>query len=244
MTKLDLTIKYIDDLIQALKSGTLSARAGGASVTPAPRSAPAPAAAAAPAPKPAPKPKEKKPATKPAKAAATGPAEGSDLFAKSQLVVARVDSVEIHPNSDKLYICKLDVGTGEHKQVVAGLQQYIPQEQLQTSLVVCILNLKPAKLGGELSEAMILAASFVKDDGAKEVVKTLQVGEGSQPGDAVYLEGGSAPGAYPKQLKSDSWKKIVAALGVKGDNACFEGAKMVTMKGEVKAVGMDGAEIH
>lgn len=45
-----------------------------------------------------------------------------------------------------------------HKQVVAGLRQHISREDLTGRLVALVLNLKPAKLAGELSEAMILAA--------------------------------------------------------------------------------------
>lgn len=44
------------------------------------------------------------------------------------------------------------------RQVVAGLKQHISREELTGRLVALVLNLKPAKLAGELSEAMILAA--------------------------------------------------------------------------------------
>jgi tRNA-binding EMAP/Myf-like protein len=39
-------------------------------------------------------------------------------------------------------------------QVVAGLKKHISREELKGRLVVCVLNLKPAKLAGELSEAV------------------------------------------------------------------------------------------
>jgi hypothetical protein len=39
-------------------------------------------------------------------------------------------------------------------QVVAGLKPYISREELTGRLVVVVLNLKPAKLAGELSEAV------------------------------------------------------------------------------------------
>lgn len=45
--------------------------------------------------------------------------------------MGRVASVAPHPNSDKLYICKIDVGDGRERQVVAGLQQYITIDELQ-----------------------------------------------------------------------------------------------------------------
>ena len=49
--------------------------------------------------------------------------------------------------------CQFDV-----PQVVAGLKQHISREDLTGRLVAVVLNLKPAKLAGELSEAMVLTA--------------------------------------------------------------------------------------
>ena len=57
-------------------------------------------------------------------------------------------------------------------QVVAGLKQHVAREELLGSLVVAILNLKPAKLAGEASEAMLLAADFPLE-GRGELVKVL-----------------------------------------------------------------------
>eukprot|EP00891_Asterochloris_glomerata_P005669 jgi/Astpho2/5669/Aster-02912 len=57
---------------------------------------------------------------------------------------------------------QLDVGGNETRQVVAGLKMFVPAEQLRDSLVVAILNLKPAKLAGVMSEAMVLAAEVLQ----------------------------------------------------------------------------------
>lgn len=42
--------------------------------------------------------------------------------------------------------------------MVAGLRHHISREELTGRLVALVLNLRPAKLAGELSEAMMLAA--------------------------------------------------------------------------------------
>ena len=69
------------------------------------------------------------------------------------LQVARVLSVDDSSiPSEKLYKLQLDVGGNETRQVVAGLKMFVPAGQLQDSLVVAILNLKPAKLAGVMSE--------------------------------------------------------------------------------------------
>lgn len=55
---------------------------------------------------------------------------------------------------------------------VAGLKGHLPAAQLQGSLAVAILNLKPAKLAGMPSEAMLLAADAPREGGG-ELVRTL-----------------------------------------------------------------------
>lgn len=82
-------------------------------------------------------------------------------------------------------------------------------------LVCVVANLKPAKLAGEASEAMVLAAEAVGADG-KLRVYTLIPPEGSQPGDLIHLDGSIPPDSYPKVLKPDVWRKVVPGLTVQG----------------------------
>lgn len=56
---------------------------------------------------------------------------------------------------------------------VAGLKGHIAAAELQGRLAVAILNLKPAKLAGMASEAMLLAADAPQEDGA-ELVRVLR----------------------------------------------------------------------
>lgn len=88
--------------------------------------------------------------------------------------VAKVESVD-EIDSAKLYKCTVDIGQGVIKHVMAGLKRHIAHDDLLGSLVVVITNLKPAKLAGQLSEVMILAAQ-AQDEGRQqgEVVKVLQ----------------------------------------------------------------------
>lgn len=60
-------------------------------------------------------------------------------------------------------------------QIIAGLQRHVPLEHMQNRLVVVVLNLKTAKLAGEVSEGMILA-SVHKGDHYKhgELVRPLE----------------------------------------------------------------------
>uniref|UniRef100_A0A9J7Y3L6 Tyrosine--tRNA ligase n=1 Tax=Cyprinus carpio carpio TaxID=630221 RepID=A0A9J7Y3L6_CYPCA len=100
--------------------------------------------------------------------------------------VGKVISVEKHPDADSLYLEKIDVGEEQPRTVVSGLVAYLSQEQLQDRLVVLLCNLKPQKMRGIESQAMLLCASI---EGEPRKVEPLDPPEGSAPGDRVYVEG-------------------------------------------------------
>ncbi|MFA5794375.1 MAG: hypothetical protein WC980_04830 [Candidatus Brocadiia bacterium] len=79
-------------------------------------------------------------------------------FKKLELRTGKIISVENHPNADKLYLIKIDIG-GEIKQSCAGLKPYLTPEQLLNKTVAVVTNLEPVILRGIESQAMILAAS-------------------------------------------------------------------------------------
>ncbi|RXZ78289.1 methionine--tRNA ligase [Paenibacillaceae bacterium] len=109
-----------------------------------------------------------------AKTAAIPPASGSsatgegeadgkpeisiDEFAKVELRVAEVIACEPVAKADKLLKLQLDLGT-ERRQVVSGIAKFYTSEEMVGRKVICVTNLKPVKLRGELSQGMILAAS-------------------------------------------------------------------------------------
>lgn len=81
-----------------------------------------------------------------------------DDFMKIDLRVAEVVACEPIKKADKLLKLQLDLGY-EKRQVVSGIAQYYKPEELVGRKVICITNLKPVKLRGELSQGMILAGS-------------------------------------------------------------------------------------
>ncbi|QOR66699.1 methionine--tRNA ligase [Cytobacillus suaedae] len=82
-----------------------------------------------------------------------------DDFMKVDLRVAEVTHAEPIKKADKLLKIQLDLGY-EKRQVVSGIAQYYKPEDLVGRKVICVTNLKPVKLRGELSQGMILAGSL------------------------------------------------------------------------------------
>uniref|UniRef100_UPI00262038ED methionine--tRNA ligase subunit beta n=1 Tax=Thermococcus sp. TaxID=35749 RepID=UPI00262038ED len=83
-----------------------------------------------------------------------------DDFARLDLRVGKIIEVKDHPNADKLYVVKVDLGD-EVRTLVAGLKKYYKPEELLNKTVVIVANLQPKKLRGIESQGMLLAA----DDG-------------------------------------------------------------------------------
>jgi methionyl-tRNA synthetase len=85
------------------------------------------------------------------------------------LRVAKILSVENHPNADKLYVIEVDLGK-EKRRLVAGLKQHYKPKELVGKLCIVAVNLEPAVLRGVKSEGMVLAA--VSED--KTIVKLIR----------------------------------------------------------------------
>ena len=81
-----------------------------------------------------------------------------DDFKKIELKVAQIMEVTEHPQADRLYVVKVDLGT-EQRQLVAGIRPGYAKEQLLGRRVIVVANLQPAVIRGVESQGMILAAS-------------------------------------------------------------------------------------
>lgn len=87
-------------------------------------------------------------------------------FARVQLKIGRVLQAERVKKSDKLL--KLQVDTGEQRQIVAGIGKAYAPEELIGKRIVVVTNLKPARLMGVESQGMLLAAT--DQDGALSIL--------------------------------------------------------------------------
>jgi len=79
-------------------------------------------------------------------------------FKNLDLRVGKIVSAEDHPDAEKLFLLKIDIGEAAPRQIVAGLRAYYSKEQMVGRNIILVSNLKPAKLRGLLSEGMLLAA--------------------------------------------------------------------------------------
>ena len=80
-----------------------------------------------------------------------------DDFAKMQFQVGEIISCEAVPKSKKLLCSQVRIGS-QVKQIVSGIKQHYTPEEMVGKKVMVLVNLKPAKLAGVLSEGMLLCA--------------------------------------------------------------------------------------
>ncbi len=80
-----------------------------------------------------------------------------DDFAKLQFQVGEIISCEEVPKSKKLLCSQVQIGS-QVKQIVSGIKKYYSAEEMVGKKVMVLVNLKPAKLAGVVSEGMLLCA--------------------------------------------------------------------------------------
>jgi methionyl-tRNA synthetase len=91
-----------------------------------------------------------------------------DHFMKVKFRVARVESAEPVPKSNKLLKLQVDLGALGKRQILSGISKFYTPESLVGKKIIVVANLKPAKLMGLESQGMLLAAS--SDDGSLLVI--------------------------------------------------------------------------
>lgn len=90
-------------------------------------------------------------------------------FAKVDLRIARIVECEPHPNADRLLRIQVDDGSGQPRQICAGIRAHYDPASLVGKLIVIVANLAPRKIRGEESRGMLLAASDApRDDPSAE----------------------------------------------------------------------------
>ena len=80
-----------------------------------------------------------------------------DDFEKMQFQVGEIIACEEVKKSKKLLCSQVKIGS-EVKQIVSGIKKHYSAEEMVGKKVMVLVNLKPAKLAGVLSEGMLLCA--------------------------------------------------------------------------------------
>lgn len=94
--------------------------------------------------------------------------------------VGKIIQIWDHPNADTLYVEKVDFGD-KVIQVVSGVKRFMKKEDMLNKTFLFILNMKKAKLRGEVSEGMILCAKN------ENKILSIRAPENVKHGERLYL---------------------------------------------------------
>eukprot|EP01116_Phalansterium_solitarium_P008596 TRINITY_DN22533_c0_g1_i1.p1 TRINITY_DN22533_c0_g1~~TRINITY_DN22533_c0_g1_i1.p1 ORF type:complete len:391 (-),score=168.69 TRINITY_DN22533_c0_g1_i1:97-1269(-) len=190
-------------------------------------------------------PKEAKPKTNqtpknaPPKKAADEDSKPEDV-SRLDIRVGKIVTVKKHESADTLYVEEIDLGEGKPRQVVSGLVNFVPIEEMQNRMVVVLCNLKPANMRGVKSEAMVLAASDVEH----KFVELLTPPEGAKIGERVFFD--EFPGEPDAQLnpKKKIWETVQPDLHTNAERvAVYKNAAFKTSTGVVTVKSLTAANI-
>lgn len=84
-------------------------------------------------------------------------------FKKLDIRIGTINSSEKVDGSDKLYKLMVDCGEDEPRQILSSLVDWYTAEELVGKVIPVLVNLKPAKIFGQMSYGMLLAAEVGED---------------------------------------------------------------------------------
>lgn len=153
--------------------------------------------------------------------------------------VGKIVEVGRHPDADSLYLEKIDCGEAAPRTVVSGLVKHIPIEEMQNRMVVVLCNLKPAKMRGVTSEAMVMCASTA------DKVEIMSPPEGAVPGDLISCEGFPRNPDPIMNPKKKIFETVAPDLLVNGDLVgTYKGAALIVEgKGPMKSQTLKNVNI-
>jgi len=193
-----------DDGAKAFATGTVKVPAGGATPEDGANAAPAPPAAVE---------------------------EGPSPFELMDIRVGEIVEAWPHPDSEKLWCEKIDVGEEEPREIASGLRAYYGTvEEMTGRKVLVVCNLKPAKLAGFASNGMVLCAS--SED--RSTVAFVEPPADSKPGERVLCEGAEPvpPASGNAVKKKKLMDKTAADLKAMETVATYRGVPLVTPAGK------------
>lgn len=137
------------------------------------------------------------------------------VFSQMDLRVGKIIEVKPHPNSERHYLEKVDIGKGEELDMVMEHTPFFSEEELLDRKVVVLCNLKMVKVVRTRSTGMIL---LMAND--KGTVELLDPSPEAEVGERVYASGEEVQEPVtPIQMKKNKvWDTLYK--DIKTNNKC------------------------
>jgi methionine--tRNA ligase beta chain len=174
--------------------------------------------------------------------------DGRSDLARVDIRVGEILTAKPHPDADALYVEEIDIGRDSGPVTVcSGLRKYIPDAAELLGPCIVVANLKPVKMRGIVSEAMVLCATSA--DGTQ--VELVKPPPGAKPGDRVYFPGTDADRDNQPDAQLNPKKKIFEKVAehfrTSTDPSCearYGDIPFTTDKGPCRAATIQGGTIR
>jgi aminoacyl tRNA synthase complex-interacting multifunctional protein 1 len=144
-----------------------------------------------------------------------------------------------HPDADSLYVEEVDVGEEKPRTVISGLVKHIPIEEMQNRRAILMCNLKPSKMRGIMSEAMVMCAS------TPDKVEILTPPEDANLGDPVLVEGYERMPDAQLNPKKKIFEACAPDLKCNGDKiATYKGVPWTVNGKHVKSQSLTDVQVR
>lgn len=187
------------------------------------------------------KPKEKKPQKPAQKKPVEDPDRPIDDVTRLDIVVGKIVEAWEHPEADKLWCERIDVGEPELRTIASGLRAHYKQEEVQGADVLVLCNLKTRKMKGFESQGMVLCANAA--DGR---VKFVTPPAGAKIGERVSFEGhtGKADEKLSEKKGKESWPAVMPGLRTDAKGvATYKGVPFACSTGVATSVEAPDSQI-
>uniref|UniRef100_A0A8C4NNS2 Tyrosine--tRNA ligase n=1 Tax=Eptatretus burgeri TaxID=7764 RepID=A0A8C4NNS2_EPTBU len=186
---------------------------------------------------------KKKVPSKGCKAAAPVPGNIEVLPSRLDLRIGQIKAAKKHPEAENLLVIDVDVGEAAPRVVQSAIAGYVSPEMLPGRHAVVLCNIRPRKICGLESQAMLLCAS--KGEGHDKVIELLDPPEASAPGDRVFVDG-HGEGEPDAELKPKN--KVLERLQAdfSTSDTCvaqWQGKPLLTKLGKVVCQSLTGAVV-
>merc|ERR1712112_517886 len=135
--------------------------------------------------------------------------------------VGKIVELSRHPDAEKLYVSKIDLGEAVTRTIVSGLVDFVPEAEMQGGMVLCSSRDEPKE------------------------VEPLGVPSDCVPGDRVSVEGREGVPDEVLNPKKKVWEKLSVDLATNGEGlAQWQGNRLqVEGKGLISVQAVKGAPI-
>jgi len=150
--------------------------------------------------------------------------------------VGTIVEVRRHPDAEKLYVEMIDLGEpAGPRQVVSGLVDHVPEAEMLGRRVVVVANMKPSKMRGVESRAMVLCGTGA--DGKVEPVGVPSDVGVVEDGARVVFDGYAGEPDETLNPKKKVFEAVAAGFEIAGDGtATYRG------EGGIAKFGVRGTE--